>query len=418
MIEWCIIITLIGEVLFFTRLDKIVYGTWITPICLLAVPYTVIVVIAFFCAPMLGYIPLYVESVWIWIFGLFFFWLPGQIVMLLLSKKVRASVKKSKFFFFEKESEKIVLILSCITITLLCYGLFVSLKSLGFYQIATDEFAKSYGYGIIGHVKNFSMSLFVFLIGTACRKNIVGLIVIIIFFVLYLMYPVKSWLIIPVLAGAIYRFSTGRPKLSVLKVIVITFFVFSIFVMSYLVEFGVKSTDVFFNYEVYRQLASHFAGYLFSGVLSLGDAVRMGIGNLNGDSQVIFAPFLNIYAIITSGQIISSITYNFSFISLYDIDQSNVHTLFGTLLINLGIFPSIIYVICFGVFVYGLFVFANITNNCWIGIAWSFIAIILLLGWFDFYLKSLPFVEVPVYCAVLAIVQRQRMYREKVKGYQ
>jgi len=421
MIDWLILLILIEEVFILTKLDKIIYGTWITPFSLLAFPYTVVVITAVLFAPALGFISLYVESVLIWIVGLLLFWLGGLMIALPLGKTIRAKAKMNQPFLYEKESQKLVLMLAWITIPVMVYGLFVSLRSLGLQEVGTDEFAKSYGYGFVGHIKAFSFGLTVYLIGTAHRNNIFGLFTILILIVLYMMYPVKSWVIIPVLAGFIYRVSSGRLKLSIFKITLPLLLCYVFFNVAYLIGFGAKNPETFYNIEAYEQLLTHFIFYVFGGVLALGNVSQTGVTNLCGDPHVIFAPFVNLYAFISSGDMISSVTEHFSVISIYSAKASVVHTFFGTILINLGCFYGIVYVVFLGVFVYGLFAIAKVTRNCWSVVLWSFIAAMLFLGWFDFYFKQLSFVEVPAYCAVLAflfwlVVQRYEKRRDPEKS--
>src|SRR5437867_3450901 len=75
--DYLIIITLIAEVLFLSRVDRKVFGTWLTPFNLLGYPYMVVAVTAFLFAPSFDFAPLYAPSVLIWIVGLFIFWVGG-----------------------------------------------------------------------------------------------------------------------------------------------------------------------------------------------------------------------------------------------------------------------------------------------------------------------------------------------------
>lgn len=417
MMDWIIILILSGEVLFLTRLDKIIYGTWITPFFLLAVPYTVVAVTAFMFAPALGFISLYAESVLIWIAGLFLFWLGGQMIALPLGKTVRARAKRNQSVLYEKESENLALILAWITIFVMCYGLLASLKSLGWQQIATDEFAKSYGYGWVGHFMTFSMGLAIFLIGTANRKNVFGLFAIFLLIGLYMMYPVKGWIIIPILAGLIYRASSGRFKFSITKITLFLLLICVVFTATYLIEFGIRNIEAIYNIDTYKQLLRHFVAYIWGGVLVLGEFVRAGTPNINYDPRAIFQPFVHLYAVIFSGDIVSYGTGYSSVITLDGGKMSNVITLFGSILCNLNFFPGMVYVVCLGGFVYGLFALAKVTRNCWAVVVYAFIGTMLVLGWFSFYFKLLPAVEVPVYCAILGFLFRLRGRRYQRRKY-
>jgi oligosaccharide repeat unit polymerase len=380
------------------------FGTWITPFSFLSFPYTVIVMMAFLLGPTLGFIPLYVESVLIWIVGLLLFWIGGLIIALPLGKTIRSKEKRNQSFLYEEASEKWVLMFSWLTIFVLIYATINSINLLGFHALGSDDFAKSYGYGFAGHVKNFSIGLFIFLVGTARRDNVFGLFTMSILIGMYFLYPVKSWLIIPVLAGLIYRVLSSRYKLSIFKILLPLFLGFIIFIISYLIEFGAKNIETIYNIEVYEQLLKHFLAYIFGGILALGEVVRTKIANFHGNSHVIFAPFVNLYSVIFSGDLISHGSHTFSVISLDGIKKSNVHTFFGTLLINLGYFSTMIYVIYSGFIAYVLFALAKVTRNCWFIVTWSFIGVMLSLGWFEYYFWLLAAIEVPTYCAILGFL--------------
>jgi hypothetical protein len=404
MIDWFILYILISEIIILSIIDKIIYGTWITPFTLIGVPYTLVSITAFFFGPVLGFITLYVESIIIWEIGLFLFFLGGLLVALLLLKPLRSRNRTDRQFLYEKKSDRWALLLAWMTIFVMAYGLYNSIKSLGWQQIATDEFGELYGYGWVGHFRNFSMGITIFLIGTVNRRHKFKIFTILILIALYVMYPVKSWIAIPILAGFIYRFSCGRLNPSFSKLALLLLFGFGFFNLSYLISFGVQDFNSAHTIEMLEFIVKHFVSYLFSGVLALSNVVQTGLSNLEYNPRVIFAPFLNLYAIIFSGELINNVSDHFSEISPYLNKTSNVHTFFGTILINLGLFSSIVYVIFSSFFIYGIFAAAKVTRNCWIQVVWVLIGSMLSFGWFEFYLWHLPAIEVPVYCFFLGIL--------------
>ncbi len=404
MIDWLILLVLIGEVLILTRLDKIIYGKWITPFSLLAVPYTVVVLTTLLFAPALGFINLFMESVLIWIVGLLLFWLGGLMFALPLSETIRVEAKRNQPFLYENKSKKLALTLAWITILVMSYGLLTSLGSLGWQAIGTDDFGKSYGYGWVGHFRVFSMGLIIFLIGTLRRRGIFNLFSIFTLIALNFMYPVKAWVIIPVLSGFIYRALSGRIKFSVFIIPLVLFIVYVIFNMAYLVGFGVKNVGSLYNILTSESLFKHFFSYIFSGVLSLGELVREGIEKFERGPHVIFAPFINLYALASSGDIVSKAHDHSSVISIDGFKNSNVNTLFGTLLISLGYFGTLVYTLGLGLLAYMSFTIAMLTRNCWAVVVWSFIGALLAVGWFDYYFGLLSAVELPVYYAILGFL--------------
>ena len=416
MMDYIILFSLIVEVCILIKSENIIYGTWITPISLLALPYTFIVMIAFLFAPALGFVSFYAESALVWMVGLFLFWLGGLTISLTHGKTIRDSAKKNPSILYEIESEKVVLILAWITILVMSYGLLVSIESLGLDQIGTEDFSLAYGSGWVGHFRTFSIGLTIFLIGTVETKKLFPMITIIILMFFYLMYPVKSWVFMPLIGGVIYRLLSRRSKLSIYKPIYYLLIAFILFDMVYMVKIGVFNTEKLFDYQIHKFLLLHFTTYIFAGVLAIGNIVKEGINNINSEPNFIIAPFINLYYVITSGQLVIPISEHFSVISVDGVKISNVHTLFGTILINMGYFQSIIFDFCLGSFVYVIFIFANISRNCGVIIIWSFIGAMLSLGFFDYYFATLPAVELPVYYAIFGfLLSRQGLHYNRSK---
>lgn len=403
----CLLITfLIIEVSLLATYERYVYGTWVTPLCVLALPYTFIVMIAELFGPSLGFIPLYTESVIVWMIGLFLFWLSGQFVALPHMKLVRKRTDVELPLRYEKASEIVVLLLAWICILIMGGKLLFILKTLGLQSVGTDHFAKLYGYGFAGHARVFSMGLMIFLIGNL-RSNThqaLNILTIAVLVCLYIFYPVKGWLIVPILGGLIYRIASRKSKISFYFVMLIFVFGLVAFFVFYLIEFGVKNMEILFDSRIYLELLQHFGAYLFGGILSLGDIMQKGtLYNIIENPKVLLAPLYNLWAVLTSGDLISPIQSYFSIISLDGIKISNVHTFFGAILINSGCFGSVGFVIFLGVLSYFFFILANVSSNCWFMVMWSFIAAMLSLGWFEYYFWHLPVIEVPVYCATLGL---------------
>lgn len=403
MLDYLILVTLVSEVAIFTKIERIIYGTWVTPFFLLAAPYTIVALAAFFFVSTLGFEPLYTESVIIWIAGLFLFFLCGLIIALPLNKTIRIKTKGNRGFRYEKESEHLGLVLAWIAILVMSFALLASLRSLGWQQIGTDDFAESYGSSWHGHVRNFSMGVAIFLIGTAKRRDIFKIITVFIMFGLYILYPVKSWVYIPMIAGFIYRFASDRAKPSIAKFVVFIFMGLFFFHISYLIKFGVANAKSLFDFEVYEFITRHFVQYLFSGVLTLGKVVEDGLLIFHGDPQKVFSPFLNLYSFVFGAKLTNPIETEFITISTYYDFSANVHTFFGNLLINLNFIPAIVYLICFSLIIYGLFVITTITKNCWLEVVWVFSGALLSLGWFNSYFIHLPAIEVPAYFILVGI---------------
>jgi oligosaccharide repeat unit polymerase len=402
MTDWLIYFCLFSEVITLSKINSILFGRWITPFSLISIPYTIVVGIVFIFAQKFSFIPLYMESVLVWIFGLFLFWIGGVFVALVDINAIRHAIKVQPQILYEDKFEMHFLIVSWITIVIMATKLWLSIISVGGIQfIGGRAFAEIYGIGWVGHVMDFSKLLLIFYIGTAKKEKMLQIITSIIIIFMILPYQSKGSIMLPLISGLIYRVLSGKTTIHFGKIIVYFGIICLLFVMSYFIGYGGYIGEALYNIDNYKFLAYHFLSYVFSGVLAFGDVIRSGITIQESDKYLIFAPILNIYAVFTSGNIVSIVTDYFSDISYLGKD-SNVHTLFGTLFMFLGHFGFIVYIFIFSLIINTFFAIAVTTKNCWFLSVFSLMAGGLIFGWFEFYYWSLTMYEVPVYGIILA----------------
>ena len=148
--NWAILFILASEVLLFSRLEKAFYGSWITPFNILAFPYCIVVVLAFTFANPLDFIPLNMESVIIWIVGLFVFWLGSLLNKLITGNKILLSLKNKNRLPSNADSAKIPLFLSWISIFVMSYGLVTILRKEGLLYLTSDDFQAHFAEGWYG----------------------------------------------------------------------------------------------------------------------------------------------------------------------------------------------------------------------------------------------------------------------------
>ena len=404
MDDWFILFCLILEVFILSKFDRILFGIWITPFTLLAFPYTIIVVIVFLFAPMFGFIPLYMESVLVWIVGLFLFWLGGAFVSLFSGRMVRHMVRNRLTILYEGKFEVSLLIIAWLTIAIMVIKLWSSVRSFGGIQgMGEFIFRGSYVSGWVGHIMDFSKLLLIFLLGTSRKGKLLQNTTIFAIILLIVPYQSKGSLMLPLMSGLIYRILSGRTTIRVTNVVKISVIIFLLFLMAYFVGYGGNIGNALFDIHNYLFLIKHFFSYLFSGVLAFGDALRHGIMVRESDQNLVFAPILNLYATITSGHIVSIVTDYSSFIDIVG-EGSNVHTLFGTLFMFLGYWGSLIYILILSLILNVIFAIAIINRNCWILAVFSLLAGGLVFGWFEFFYWSLTMFEVPVYGLILSFL--------------
>lgn len=402
MTDVLFVIALIGEVVLLIHLDRMLWGSWITPTSVLAVPYTFVVLLAWMLADTFGFYPLYVPSVSVWMLGLALFWFGGTVMAIPLTGHLRRSWARGAFRF-EKDAQKFAIRFLWVAYPLVLLRLISLLGSLGGIQgLATDAFTTLYGRGLYAHIMVVSYPLLIFLIGTVNRRQYLVILTIFLGLGLVFVYQVKSWMVVPILAGLLYRWSSGRLKLTLKFSIFFLLLTIGLFFGSYLVGFGASDPSLLLKPDVYLFLARHFANYLFAGVLAFSQAVERQLEFSLSPAQV-FAPLVNVYRVLMGGELISQINPNF--LSLGYIGQtSNVNTLFGTLVLFLGVIGAALYVVLMAVLIYAIYLTSRLTRNCWFNVLWCFIAGMLIVGWFDFYFSNLAALEASVFCVGLGVV--------------
>jgi len=401
MMNWVLLSMLVGEIVILTWLDRAAYRTWVTPLVLLAWPYAVVVLLTFFFGPLFGYVPLFMESVLVWVAGLPLFWLGGLPVALLGGGRIRAETRAPSPLVHEEKSKRLALLLAWACIL----GLMLRFLQVGGpAAIAREDFLVAYVAGWAGHVMTVAFLLLAFLIGVAQRKEWALWLTILVLLGMVILYQTKTWIFMSIVAGLIYRVMSGRLRLSLSKVPWALLTVAILFSLSYLIGFGAGNRETIFDPATYRFLLRHSGSYIFGGVLSWGEAVRLKTTPLHGDALYVYGPFVNLYRVATSGDLVSDVSPYWSLIDRAGTRGSNVHTFFGTLLMYLGWLRTVVHVLGLSLVFHGLFALAQIRRNCWIAAAWSFLAAGLSFGWFDYYYRSLAFLEVTAYGIALGLI--------------
>jgi len=396
LIDWEILIILASMVILLARVEKKFYGTWNTPFNILAIPYFIVVLLVFSFAKKLNFIPLYMESVIIWIFGLFFFWLGSLLTKIITGNKISVFLRRKRTHKY-LNAEKIPLLLSWIAILIMGHGLLDIYKREGLLYLSSEDFQKDFGLGWYGSARVISMFFLSYFVGIVDRNKLRVKITILAICLLLLVYQVKGILFLPIIAGLIFRSITGELNFKVPKLILLAFSSFLIFMTSYLIGYtGLENrSEVFVDLKIYAHLTRHFVAYLFSGILALGDAIESGL-NIPDDMQIIIiSPIRNFVGRFLGWQRISNLTDFSSSVDLSRLDVApNVHTLFGTLYLFAGSYFAIAYTILMSLVIYSMFSLAAFFKNVWLIITYSFIVSALMLGWFEFYYWHAFFFEI------------------------
>jgi hypothetical protein len=100
--------------------------------------------------------------------------------------------------------------------------------------LATPEFNEIYSRGWYAHARLLSYALLIYFIGTSTKKKIFTNLTALAIFICIAISQVKSWMMIPIIAGILYRILSSRAIVSYKKVFGFVIVFFGIFNIAYL----------------------------------------------------------------------------------------------------------------------------------------------------------------------------------------
>ena len=139
------------------------------------------------------------------------------------------------------------------------------------------------------------------------------------------------------------------------------------------------------------------------------------------DPDKIYTSFINIANVLTGKPVVDQI--NDRFVKTTSLDAgTNVRTFMGSLYVFIGPWHAAIFVFLFSCLVSMLFFVARQRANLFALVWLAWICGFLFMGWFEFYLKLLSFITVPIFLAMLAEIcfwaeNRSRQPRLLPPGY-
>ena len=141
-------------------LERILFGTYLTPVTVLSVPYFIIVLLSITIGPDMGFSNFYYPSLLVWMFGLLLFSFPGLVFATVFLQKTNI-----KYYPYEAynqvKSDKVILKIVYFIILILVFEFF---KIYGRYNIGSDDFQSVFGRGLSGHILLISRFFFIYLV--------------------------------------------------------------------------------------------------------------------------------------------------------------------------------------------------------------------------------------------------------------
>ena len=402
------ILLLIGiylEIAVLSYFDYKMWGTLYTPLNFLMLPYAVVLAITLLVCGNWGIVDFYYPSLLVWMFGLLFFALPSYVMGLSLCKQM------SGLNICEIEDNVNMRVLNIITSILILAFLyrFYSMVGSSPYLPGSEDFGYDFcGKGVWGHIHRVFHALSIIYIYKYDKKHKYYLLFISGMFFVTLMYGVKSWVLIPTIAGISMRLYSGKLKLRLSLILKVTLAAFSVFFITYSLSLLVGTEDSNEFEEVFAFICRVFIHYIISGIVGWSQDLQMGILE-RPNFDVLLTNILNIYHVIAGNEYVKSINPVFLF---NGVNLSNTRSFFGTIYLHSNVFQFIVITIAASSIIYVLKICAMYSKGVFLNITYFFIAGMLIMGWFDYFLYTLPCLEVPVWVFILYLIARKKKNKD------
>lgn len=383
---YLILVIFVVEIFVLAILDRMLFGTYITPITVLSFPYLFIVLLAIIFGPGLGFFPFYYPSLWIWIIGLPIFWIPGFILATVFLQKT--NIYNYPYSVITNiKLDNLIINLSYLTIVILVYGF---LNAYSKTKIGSANFESAFGSGIVGHTLLISKLFFIYLIVRFRKINLVPLSILIFF---YFSYGGKGWIFIPLISGILIRVLLRKTSLSFSLITKVLVLVFIVFYIVYRIALGPAMPFSFVFTQVFR--------YAFAGVLGLSEYIKQQC-DVGINPTAIINPIINIYYKFSGSGVLN--TFENIMTNIGNGASTNVKTFFGTIYIYAGPAWGCFFSFIIGTFSY-LFLITTIkTKNIIFLIIYGTFLTMFLFGWFDTYSSNLFFYEFPVFGLLMFVI--------------
>ena len=391
------LVGLLIEVTVLFYFERKAWGTILTPLNILMLPYVAVLLISVGMAGHSGFVEFYYPSILIWIVGLPLFALPS---FLLAGYAHRNGYDVRTTAIDPSPLPRLFVAIGTLLVLMMMYHLLATVRSSKF-LIGSDEFAEEFvGFGFWGHLKHFCSIMLMLYIYYVDRHHRWLWLLIVPLVLVSVINMVKGAIIIPPVVGVMLRVASGRTRVTLRLLLWVVLAGVAVF----FVTFGaavVIVNDINMNAGVAEWIWQRFVHYFSSGTLGLSVDMALGVPD-RGPFTVIWTPFINILNQITgTGEILSPVnpTFHFTGISL-----TNVRTFFGTLFIYTSPLQFALYTVGLSALCYTLKLLSVRFPNPYTNTIFYYYCALLAMGWFEFYFFHLDVIETPVMIILLHLL--------------
>ena len=396
------------EVILLTMAEKKLWGTWYTPLNCLVLPFCAVLLVILTMPSSLGFVHFYAPSLLIWMGGMIVMAIPSWALAAGYRKyhsepKIAASTPKNENLFY-------------IFCTLLIIPFLFRIRGLmgsSLNMIGSDEFGEEFAvYGFFGHLLILLLGCSIVLFSCIRKGNrIIPVLLILAISMIAFLNQVKSWVMIPLMAGMILCLLTEKMHLSVKVVSIIAVSGIVLFMGSYFFMF-IIGNGAEYNEHMGKYVLEHTYHYIASGILGMSEDVQKGIVE-QPNPDVLFAPFINAVHAITGDPYVSAINPHYFEINTNNGLQDNVRTFFGTIYANsIGGF-WIFTVIVISSMVYLVRIWAIQSQSVYIVAMDAWFCALLVMGWFEYYFFHVTTFEIPIFLILLYALSHVSVRRKE-----
>lgn len=394
-------------------IDVGVYRQRITPFTMLAIPFTVVLALAVFFAEPLGFVAVDPGITVLWMLGLFSFWV-GNLTFVFGSHGRRhvLALPCDRKALDEHQVIRVAKLFGWLSLAVSVVAIMIAVMNLGFGSIGTTEFSRIFSSGIAGHSVVVGSAVLLLLLGTVQKDQPKTIILILLLLIVSLLYSVRSWALIPIIGGAIYRILTGRLKITAGMVISIVVVGFTVFSSKYILGWLVSDSSLLLQEGNQLFLIRHFLAYIFAGILGGSEAIRIGFSSLTGaNAATMFSPIITVMNLFANNAFgtVQIINPNYLRTSYEFEELSNVFTLFGTAQFHLGLVGMLLYGLGLGLACGWIYRRAIRTWRTIAMSVWSYIAACLFFSWFEMYFWHLNILEIPAILILISLLSRLKL---------
>ncbi|MBR5477433.1 MAG: hypothetical protein IKV19_03235 [Bacteroidaceae bacterium] len=401
VIDFITLMALYIEVGVLAYFDYKLWRSIYTPLNMLMLPYTFVLTITILCCGNMGLVDFYYPSLQVWMVGLLVFAVPSYLFGLSFRKNTPVDQAGN---IDDNIDMRVLNILSTVLVVAFLLR-FVSMLGSSPYLPGSEDFGYAYcGGGLWGHLHRTLNALSIIYIYKFDKKHWYYLLLVFGMFFVTLMYGVKSWVLIPAVAGICMRLYAGKLKLSPMLVLKISAAAFLVFIVTYSLSLLVGTDDSNEVSDVFAFICRVFVHYLISGVLGWSQDLQMGILE-QPNFDALIANVLNFYHVLAGSEYVQVIN---PFFIHNGVNGSNVRSFFGTIYINSNTIQFIGIVTYVSSLLYMAKVLVVYYKGIFLNVAYFFLMAMLIMGWFDYYFYTLTALEVPAWVFILYLIARKR----------